>query len=419
MHRILKQLSFDNPEIVTQRDLEFFCDHVEEKTGIKISLSTAKRLLHAQFTKLPQVATLNAIAQCLGHENWQSFKQQQKMITEKVVEESLVATKGKISIIKKFNKRKTITLTAVIAVMFFLIAFVNRSINKKPNFETASFNAQKTTANNIPNTVVFHYNVDKVNADSFFIQQSWDRNRRVRVYKNQHTLTDIYYEPGYHTAKLIADNKIIKTFDVSIPTDRWFFYAKQTLSGIPEYIEKSSQDVAQSLALTKEDLVRNNIDTRNEKHFIASYFPTKMEIASDDYVFKTRIKRNAVRNDFCPYIMLEIFCQKNFMYFKSMKPGCSSNSSVQFGEHILSGKNFDLSPLATNVDEWQDFEVVVKNRRVQISINGKKAFETDYKESSGLLTGLGFISNGLCEVQMTELKSGDGKLFYSFKKSVP
>ncbi|MEI9809516.1 MAG: hypothetical protein WDO16_17520 [Bacteroidota bacterium] len=44
-------------------------------------------------------------------------------------------------------------------------------------------------------------------ADSFFIQQSWDKNRRVKIDKHSHTLTDIYYEPGYHIAKLIATTK--------------------------------------------------------------------------------------------------------------------------------------------------------------------------------------------------------------------
>jgi hypothetical protein len=41
-----------------------------------------------------------------------------------------------------------------------------------------------------------------------------------------------------------------------------------------------------------------------------------------------------------------------------------------------------------------------------------KASSADYKTSAGLITGLGFISNGLCEVEFVELKGLDGKTIY-------
>ena len=47
--------------------------------------------------------------------------------------------------------------------------------------DRATFSAAKVTGNDLPNTVVFTYDVTAVTADSFFIQQSWDRTRRVRV----------------------------------------------------------------------------------------------------------------------------------------------------------------------------------------------------------------------------------------------
>ncbi len=105
------------------------------------------------------------------------------------------------------------------------------------DLKKAQFSMNKTTRNDLPNTVVFNYNIDDVNADSFFIQQSWDKDRRVRIDKKNHTLTDIYYEPGYHVAKLIANDSVIRTIDVSIPTDKWFYYARERKpASIPEYV---------------------------------------------------------------------------------------------------------------------------------------------------------------------------------------
>src|SRR5687768_1679029 len=174
----------------------------------------------------------------------------------------------------------------------------------------AQFSARKTTSNDIPNTVVFNYNIDNVNADSFFIQQSWDRNRRVRIYKNNYTLTDIYYEPGYHKAKLIANDQIIKTVDVSIPTDRWFFSAKEkTPKSLPKYIQAGTGIHNGSLQLLPQEILNSQIDMQKENAYSHLYFPSKIEYSSDDFVLKFRIKINPVTNDFCPYYMAEVFCQ--------------------------------------------------------------------------------------------------------------
>ena len=83
MNRIFKQLGFESTDHLTQRNLEYFCHEIEERSGILISLSTAKRLLNGQFSKQPQIATLNAIANYLGYVNWQTFRQEEKITAEK------------------------------------------------------------------------------------------------------------------------------------------------------------------------------------------------------------------------------------------------------------------------------------------------------------------------------------------------
>ena len=414
MDRIFKQLGFENTDQLTQRNLEYFCQEIEEKSGILISLSTAKRLLNGQFSRLPQIATLNAIANYLGYASWQNFQQQERSLAKKSPGPSAARSNKRSVTSLPLKKRKIILVAASVIGAFVLIAFVSRSVARSGNFGAASFSAQKTTRNNLPNTVVFHYNVDDVHADSFFIQQSWDKNRRVRVSKNQYTLTDIYYEPGYHTAKLIADEKVIKTFDISIPTDKWFFYAKENFSSIPEYVKKTINE-NQTIALTRADLESSHIDIDRDKKYIYTYFPSKLEVNSDDFILEARLRRTDVKNNFCPEIMLEIFCQKNFMYFKTMPPGCSSELMAQFGENFLSGKKTDLSSLSGNVNDWQDYKLEVKNRHVRIFINSKEVFKTSYASPSGLITGLGFISNGLCDVEAVELKGHDGKIVYSSK----
>jgi len=100
------------------------------------------------------------------------------------------------------------------------------------------------------------------------------------------------------------------------------------------------------------------------------------------------------------------------MFFKSTPKGCSSEAKAQFGETILNGKTNDLSNLGMDVKEWQDVEIIVKDKKVTIRINNTEVLTTQYQQSSGMITGLGFISNGLPEVDSVSLKTLDGKDIY-------
>lgn len=411
MEELCRKAGFADCRNMVQRDLEFICESIESKTGVLISLSTIRRLFNGQFSRQPQIATLNAIAMFLGYQNWQDVK---KNYNAKQTSNHLNKTERKLP--NKFVDARFIILCCV--VVFAAIGLFAALSNTKPksnHFEKAQFSFSKTTSNDLPNTVVFYYNVEEVNADSFFIQQSWDKNRRIKIDKKGHTLTDIYYEPGYHVAKLIANDKIIKTLDVSIPTDRWFFYAKEKKTGNkPTYIFPSDNGInGGSLQLNKQEVINSGADVQKENEYIQVFFPSKIENNSDNFVLHFRVRVHELRNEFCPHLMCEVFCQKYFMFFTSSSKGCASEMMAQFGENFLSGKNHDLSPIATNVKEWQDVVVTVKNRKVSIRINNQYLFSTGYQQSCGLITGLGFMSNGLPEVDFVNLQTLDGKTIYS------
>ena len=74
MAEVCRRAGFGDPASLIQRDLQFLSDSIESKTGVLISLSTIKRLLNGQFTRLPQIATLDALARFLDFSDWQHFK---------------------------------------------------------------------------------------------------------------------------------------------------------------------------------------------------------------------------------------------------------------------------------------------------------------------------------------------------------
>jgi hypothetical protein len=422
MAELCQRAGFPDAEKLVQRDLNFLSDWIESRTGVLISLSTIKRLLNGQFSRLPQVATLDALARCIGYQNWQAFRMDKATDampsgpTDTAMPATDVAarqpTRSKNPLL--FNARFLLISGILLLAALGLLAVIRVRKPGVLNAETAQFSVVKVTRNDLPNTVIFKYNIDDVNADSFFIQQSWDRNRRVRIHKKNYTLTDIYYEPGYHTAKLIANDQIIRTFPVSIPTDRWLFYAKEKAPrSQPHYILPAKSSIDGSMQLTVADLVNSKIDPQKDNAYLQVYFPSAIAYSSDNFILTCRIKVNECRNASCPFLMTEIFCQQYFMYFQNTLKGCTGELNAQFGDNVLSGQTHDLSTLGTDVRTWQNLGMEVKNKKVSIRINHVEVFSAAYEKSCGLITGLGFISNGLCAVDSVSLRSIDGKDIYS------
>ena len=57
-----------------QRDLEYLADCIEENSGIKLSLSTLKRLWKKDYDQTPHPSTLQALISVLGYNDWHDFK---------------------------------------------------------------------------------------------------------------------------------------------------------------------------------------------------------------------------------------------------------------------------------------------------------------------------------------------------------
>ena len=76
------RLPEDGQGKVRQRDLEGLADAIEEKSGIKLSLSTLKRLWKEDFDQTPHPSTLQALVSILGYKDWQDFKMKEHLLVK-------------------------------------------------------------------------------------------------------------------------------------------------------------------------------------------------------------------------------------------------------------------------------------------------------------------------------------------------
>ena len=220
---------------VRQRDLEGLADAIEEKSGIKLSLSTLKRLWKDDYDQTPHPSTLQALVSILGYKDWQDFRMKEHLL---VKEELLPVQKKPKGIVFRWV---ILGLVLLIPALIWVIGFKPKQEGKqKPIIKgPVTFTGNKTVAEGVPSTIIFNYDLSNVEADSFFFQQSWNDLEKVKIDPKEHYYSNIYLYPGFHRAKLIANDSIIKRVKVHITTDGWLPLARyQFTDSQPMYRQK-------------------------------------------------------------------------------------------------------------------------------------------------------------------------------------
>lgn len=420
-HLIEEKLQFGNEQgEVRQRDLEYLADSIEESSGIRISLSTLKRLWKKDYDKMPHPSTLQALVSVLGYKDWQSFKQRETAMPAAVI--APAATTPAAPVVealaprrRKFNPWLWAPVMAIVAVGCWLIAFRSRPPDKKPVIKgPVTFTGNKTVSQGVPNTVIFNYDVSKVQADSFFFQQSWNPLEKVRIERGNHVYSTIYYYPGFHRAKLIANDSIIKRFRVHITTDGWFPLTRYSVAdGNPIYLRKVNAVRNGSLHITRDDLVAAGVNT--DKEVILGYYNIREyeNTQSDNFSIDTRMRCDSLQTVACPGMELMIVCEEHIYFVRMMGKGCERNIAVKMGEVYHDGINKDLSALGRNMYKWQHLQIKVADKKATIYLDEQPVYSLTYKKDFGRIVGLVYNFSGTGAIDYIRLMNGSNKLVYA------
>jgi len=421
LEEVSKKMGYADYHALSQREYEYLCDQIEEKTGILISLSTIKRIFGGKFERLPQTATLDALTLFIGYKGWQDFKMNKKQeasltpaleVPEPVARQKIATPVKKTSRIF-FIQATSLLILLGIGTFFFLTSIRQKeTVKQEISAKDVVFSAKKMVSQGVPNSVVFSYNIDQLAGDSFFIQQSWDPSRKLPIRKYNYTQTDIYYEPGFHKAKLISNDKVLKEVEVLIPTKGWIAYTRTAKDRFPHYLNNAMVHDG-ILGITSQHLKENAINLEEERYYYYSLYPEVLDVNSDHFTLKARVRVKTVKPTQCPVMAVGIYGEHSTFHFPSTIPGCISEINTNFSEKFISGKTSDLSGLGGDVLNWQNIEVRVVNRQITLFMQNKKVLQEQYKEPAGQIRGIGFISNGLCEVDWVELQDSSGKIVYN------
>ncbi len=413
---IEEKLNWPGSQEWKQRDYENLSELIFSKTQILLSLSTLKRVWKNGYDSLPHPSTLNALAMFLGYVNWMDFKRDQFNFINQERDktgEPLSSSQKKQSL--KRSRTRAAALLGLITVVLLFYAFFDQ-LTSQHNYEDVVFNSKKAITNGLPNSVIFDYDISSIKSDSVFIQQSWNEKQRAVISKKNRHHTSIYYYPGFHKAKLIVDNTIIRQKNIHITTDGWLGIVRHSLDDpIPVYLPRDKIFDKTRLYASPEILQANNVQVSRGEFFVSFFYVHDFgNIDGDNFVLESQVKNDLSDGGLtCQYADVIIMCENGRMVIPLSMAGCVSNNSLKFIDVYRDGKENDLSKFGCDMSVWNNLRCEVRNREVNLSLNGKKIYTLSYQEPAGRVIGLHYIFYGAGSVNKVILYDQDKNIVFS------
>lgn len=393
---------------VKQRDLEYLADHIEQKSKVRLSISTLKRLWKDDFVQEPHPTTLDALASALDFADWPSFKKANAGDVIDTPPAEPAPAKQKVSVRFYLALGLAIVAAGVIAILGFGLG---KKKLKLP--DSIPFRADKTVTHGVPNTVMFSYDVGDIEADSFFIQQSWNPRERMQIDPKKNYFSAVYYTPGFHHARLMVNDSVVANASVHIKTDGWFPALRYDWKDVrPTYLDRRHLKRDGLLQTSLADLQAAGVDV--QKSFSYRYYNIRdfSDVTSNNFVLETRMRSDTLLSQACPDVELMIVCEEGICFVPITTKGCVSNLGVKMGEVFKGGNDHNLSALGTALHEWQTLRIENKNRNATIFLNDKAVEQIKYEKDYGKIVGLIYTFNTPGAVDFVRLKNENGVMVY-------
>ena len=406
-NEIEKSLKWGPANDWTNHDFEQLVEEIFAKTGANVSITTLKRVWgKVDYQSKPSISTLNVLAQYLGYAHWRDF--QINFNTSSTPEKPARSYKISSSLRRIFNRKVIVIFIVLLATSSLYFLIDRRQVFYKS--EDVIFKSEIVTAG-LPNTVVFEYDVSKVIADSFHIQQSWDRRRRVRISPLDFTHTSFYYYPGYFHAKLFANSEIIKEHEVFVESNGWMGIVERFPE--PMFINNLLTNTEGHLDIDVSRLLSEQDHVQDDNFWVDYYYVKDLGVTdASNFNFECRIRNNSILGSVCHESRISIICTKGRYNIPLCIPGCVSNINVTLGDRYLSGKKNDLSSLGCDLNNWVDFKLIVEDKKCVIFIDGETRIEESHAADLGEIVGFKFKFNRVGEVDMLRLIDLDGKVVF-------
>ncbi len=404
LKEIEEKLSWVSSEDWQNQDFELLSDSIFEKSQVRLSVTTLKRVWGKVNHKgAPSVTTLNALAQFLDYQNWSDYRNQNTNDKSPKTVQS-----------KHFPSKYLVSVGGL--MILFMIIFGIAQLNSAGStssldLQSITFSAQPVTKG-LPNSVLFEYSYGSNEISEAQIQQSWNSRLTFDIDPTKNQATAFYYYPGYFQAKLLADGEIVKEQGLKVPTNGWMGTIDQDTR--PRYLYDDELVKNNSLSIT--DKLLNEIKAKdNEEASLLTYhyFDELPEIYSNDFTFETRFLNNYNKsNGICKRVELLVHGETGVYLIPFSIAGCSSELDlINSGDQVY-GKENDLSMFGLNTGEWINFKLEVENGLARYFVNNTQVFQKELVYNIGQLVGFKVRFEGSGKLDHIKLNNDMGATFW-------
>ncbi|MBS1599925.1 MAG: hypothetical protein JST75_16990 [Bacteroidetes bacterium] len=408
---IEKKLDWGESDKWQSRDFEKLNQIIFDATSVSLSASTLRRIWgHVAYKHLPSTTTLDALSKFAGFETWRSFTKQNIQ-----TDINPVHTKAEVPVLS-LKRKNLLRLSWVIMLVIaasLLSIFAVKKTKPPVNAEQYSLSFERMSGD-VPNSVIFTYDATSSPTDSVYIQQSWDPSRRVKVDKSLHKQTSIYYDPGFHRAKLIIGDKIVQEKKIIIPTKGWV--AMIDHKPIPIYLKPDEFMRNNLLEMPVSEIKKKNILFDPEppivKYFNVGNFDS---VSVKDFSFSASIKNEYSEGaSACQFSGILLITDDSPIIIPISVKGCVSELNMMTADGMISGKKTDLSGFGVDFSNWVNVACKTTADKLQFFVNDKMALELPASKTPANIVGLGYFFGGTGSVKNIRLQSKDKLVFSAF-----
>lgn len=397
---IEKKLAWGNSASWQNQDFEFLSEKIFESTGIQLSVSTLKRLWgKVRYGNSPNLSTLNALAQFIGYENWRAFMSDDIQTSNE--NDAIFNVETNIKTSSKTNKIHSTFIwwgAGITLALGIIILMVFYRQDKKLILGNVNFSSKLVTQG-LPNTVIFKYDVSNTNADSVFIQQSWDSRLRKKVDITQKEFACTYYSPGYYRAKLIVNDSIVKEHDVFIESQGWTGIIERT--PVPVYLPESIINKNDFFDISEADVSEQGIDFSKEIPWVSfTKVDKNIAVPCDNFFMEVELKNTYNKgNGICQNTRIDLLGTINMTGIPLCIKGCVGE--LDFAKD---GSVKDLSLFGVNFNDWVKVRFEAKNSHFKIFINNQLAYEKQAMTDIGSIIGVRINFTGAGEMRRFDMQ---------------
>jgi len=399
--RVAEKSGLGKSDDWTKRDYEQLSLLIEQKTKIVLSVSTLLRLFKSPTSHKPQKVTLDALAKYAGYNAWHEFctnegREDQPIIITRPVER------------KKLPVRWV--LLAGLAALIIIAYFGFHAVLSSGHVRTSDvlFKVRNRDITGIPATIQIDYKIGKQKADSVWIQMSQNPNERIPVDPAQDRMSAIYFYPGVHDCKLVADSRTIGVQKVLIKTSGWAAMIRHDeLQPVPLYIRNSDVIHDGVLQVTEPMVNMQNLEPNSRILTSYSYVNDLGPIDGNDYILTAKINNppTSLGTQPCLYCTVYILGENGKHFFTIGDLGCSAFFSLGFSGSDDIKVYPDLTDFEYVSDGWRTFRTIVTGNTVNLYIERSKIFTSDKVFNIGKIKGVVFDFSGLGAIDRVKLSN--------------